>query len=93
MVYECEHCGYLTKKQSNFLRHKNRKNPCGKMNNGNINAKIDENIRFHNRNSNSQNDNANLQNDNANSQNGNAVKCHKCFKILSNIYNIYFYGT
>ena len=88
MVYECEHCGYLTKKQSNFLRHKNRKNPCGKMNNGNINRKTGENISFHNRNSNSQYDNANLQNDNANSQNSNAVKCLKCFKILSNKYSL-----
>lgn len=58
------------------------------MKNGNNNEKICENISFHNRNSNSQYDNANLQNDNANSQNGNAVKCHKCFKILSNKYSL-----
>ena len=23
MVYECEHCGYITNRQSNFLRHQN----------------------------------------------------------------------
>ena len=28
MVYQCEHCDYLTNRQSNFLRHKNRKSPC-----------------------------------------------------------------
>ena len=33
MVYECKHCGYITNRQSNFIRHKNRKNPCKKTSN------------------------------------------------------------
>ena len=28
MVYECEYCGYITNRKGNFLKHKNRKNPC-----------------------------------------------------------------
>lgn len=37
MVYECEHCGYITNRQSNFLRHQNRKFSCKKTNNRNNN--------------------------------------------------------
>jgi hypothetical protein len=33
MVYACEHCGYTTVRKANFLRHKNRKNACGKTDN------------------------------------------------------------
>jgi alpha-glucosidase (family GH31 glycosyl hydrolase) len=33
MVYECEHCGYITTRRANFLRHKNRKNSCEKTKN------------------------------------------------------------
>ena len=35
MIYECEHCGYTTNRQLNLIRHKNRKNPCYKIKNGN----------------------------------------------------------
>ena len=35
MVYECESCGYQTKKKSHFLRHKNRKYACAKTINDN----------------------------------------------------------
>ena len=43
MVYECEHCGYQTNKNSNFLRHKNRKYPCHNTANGND---LENNVNF-----------------------------------------------
>jgi hypothetical protein len=36
MVHECIHCGYSTKFKQSFERHKNRKNPCHKIINDNI---------------------------------------------------------
>ena len=43
MVYECKHCGYSTNRQSNFLRHKNRKNPCFNTDFANQNIKNKKN--------------------------------------------------
>ena len=73
MIYECEHCGYSTFKNSNFLRHKNRKNSCMKMTNGNNNIS-NSNI------SGNMNMSINLK---ENTENNNCVLfCVKCKKVL-----------
>ena len=83
MVYECEHCGYSTMKNSNFLRHKNRKYPCYKTINGNN----IENIEITNRNKNvnaSVNASVNVSVSSVNADNNNKLyKCNICLKYFT----------
>lgn len=79
MVYQCEHCDYLTNRQSNFLRHKNRKNPCDNTSKGNKNVNpidvlknTEVNVGV----------NVGVNDVNAN-VNGNSYKCDICLKCFS----------
>tara|TARA_Y100000389_G_scaffold174227_1_gene184008 strand:+ start:20 stop:1021 length:1002 start_codon:yes stop_codon:yes gene_type:complete len=74
MIYECNHCGYITPHHYNFIRHQNRKIPCRRT------IQDDQ--------SNGQNDHDLGQNDHDLGQNDhdierNIYQCKKCYKILS----------
>ena len=89
MVYECEHCGYSTFKNSNFLRHKNRKYPCHKVINGNNLENNENNTTYQNVANIYQNVAKTYQNVAKTYQNvANEFKCTKCCKILSSKQNL-----
>ena len=92
MVYECESCGYQTNKNSNYIRHKNRKHSCAKTINDNKNENTTKNNVGQNLKENGQNLIKNGQNLIKNGQN--LIKsdnqylksrfiCNKCNKMLS----------
>ena len=86
MVYECEHCGYSTFKNSHFLRHKNRKNSCMKMTNGNKNNEKYNNSLINSVNA-SVNASVNDVNENVNAKPYKCDVCLKCFSSRQGKYN------
>ena len=74
-MFECEHCGYMTKVHTNFLKHKNRKNPCYKSK-----KYIEQNLNVR-----EQNLNAREQNLNVGEYRNKCMKCNKTFYNKSSL--------
>ena len=92
-MYTCEDCGYETSRKVNFVRHRNRKNPCCKTTDGNESRSIDNksgdlNVNDKNLKGYDQNQSVYGKNPNVNGKNDREHQCNKCKKHFSNRSNL-----
>ena len=92
-MYTCADCGYETSRKVNFVRHRNRKNPCRKTTDGNESRSIenkscDLNVNGKILKGYDQNQSVYDKNPNVNGKNNSEHQCNKCKKHFSNRSNL-----